>query len=79
MNILEADGEFRVTDIEKCTLCKLCEEASEGRIKVKGDPTRFLFRFETDGALTAQQVLAKALEILEERLAQVAEGTETAS
>ncbi len=46
---------------------------------MKGDPTRFLFRFETDGALTAQQVLAKALEILEERLAQVAEGTETAS
>ncbi len=79
VNILEADEEFRVTDIEKCTLCKLCEEASEGRIKVKGDPTRFLFRFETDGALTAQQVLAKALEILEERLAQVAEGTETAS
>lgn len=79
VNILEANGEFRVTDIEKCTLCKLCEEASEGRIKVRGDPTRFLFRFETDGALTATQVLAKALEILEQRLAEVAEGTEKAS
>lgn len=79
VNILEADGEFRVTEIEKCTLCKLCEEASEGRIKVRGDPARFLFRFETDGALTASQVLAKGLEILEEKFAHLAEGAEGAS
>lgn len=66
VNILKAeDGTFRVTDIEKCTLCKECEEASEGRIQVRGDPTKFLFRFETDGSLTAQQVLVKGLEILE--------------
>ncbi len=74
VNILEAaDGEFRVTDIEKCTLCKLCEEESEGRIKVRGDSTRFLFRFETDRSLTAQQVLAKGLEILQQKFASVAE------
>ncbi|MEE9237197.1 MAG: DNA-directed RNA polymerase subunit D [Thermoplasmata archaeon] len=74
VNILEAgDGGFRVTDIEKCTLCKLCEEKSEGRIKVKGDPTRFLFHFETDGSLTALDVLLKGLEILQEKFAGVAE------
>ncbi len=66
VNILEAgeDG-FKVTDIEKCTLCKLCEEASEGRIKVKSDPTKFLFQFETDRSLTARQALLKGVEILQ--------------
>lgn len=74
VDILESsDGEFRVTDIEKCTLCKLCEEKSEGRIKVKGDPTRLIFRFETDRSLTAQQVLVKGLEILGAKFEGVAE------
>ncbi len=77
VNILEAgDGEFRVTDIEKCTLCKLCEEQSEGRIKVKGDPTRFLFHFETDRSLTAHQALKKGLEILQGKFTEVAKNVE---
>ncbi len=68
VNILRAgeDG-FKVTRIEECTLCKLCEEASEGRIRVKGDPTKFIFHFETDRSLTARQVLTKSLEILQEK------------
>lgn len=66
VNILEAgEGEFKVTDIEKCTLCKLCEEESEGRIKVKGDTAKFLFHFETDRSLTARKALLKAVEILD--------------
>ncbi len=74
VNILEAGDEgFRVTDIEKCTLCKLCEEASEGRMKVVGDTTKFIFRFETDRSLTAGQALVKALEILHEKFVDVAE------
>lgn len=76
VHILEADGEFRVTDIEKCTLCRLCEEASDGQIKVSGDPTRFLFRFETDGALTAEQALNAALDILQHKFQDVATGVE---
>jgi DNA-directed RNA polymerase subunit D len=77
VKILEAgDGEFRVTDIEKCTLCKLCEEVSEGRIKVRGDPNRFLFSFETDRSLTAKQVLLKGLEILREKFTELAQRVE---
>ncbi|MFQ5837786.1 MAG: DNA-directed RNA polymerase subunit D [Thermoplasmata archaeon] len=73
VNILEADdGKLRVTDIEKCTLCKLCEQASEGRIKVRGDPSRFLFRFETDRSLTAKDALLKGLEILQGKFAGLA-------
>ncbi|MFQ5986713.1 MAG: DNA-directed RNA polymerase subunit D [Thermoplasmata archaeon] len=76
VNILEANGEFKVTAIEKCTLCRLCEEASEGHIQVSGDPTRFLFRFETDGALTAEQALNAALDILQHKFEDLAAGVE---
>ena len=33
-------------------------------VTVDGDDTNFVFRFETDGSLTAQQALDKAVEIL---------------
>ena len=50
-----------------CSLCSTCSEiAGEDAIKVKGDDTNFVFKFETDGSLTAQQVLDKAAEILSE-------------
>ena len=35
-----------------------------GGVTVDGDDTNFVFRFETDGSLTAQQALDKAVEIL---------------
>jgi DNA-directed RNA polymerase subunit D len=49
-----------------CSLCMSCVEAcnNNGAITVKGDDTNFVFKFETDGSLTAQQVLNKAVEIL---------------
>jgi DNA-directed RNA polymerase subunit D len=77
VKILEvADGEFRVTDIEKCTLCKMCEQASEGRIKVRGDSTKFLFSFETDRSLTGEQVLLKGLKILQDKFTDLAKQVE---
>jgi DNA-directed RNA polymerase subunit L len=36
-------------------------------IKVTGDPSKILFRFETDGSLSAKEVLSRGLKILEER------------
>ncbi|MEE9152053.1 MAG: DNA-directed RNA polymerase subunit D [Thermoplasmata archaeon] len=56
-----------VDDLENCSLCKSCEEGcSLGAIKVTGDDNKFIFQFETDGALTAKEVLIRALEILED-------------
>ncbi len=53
---------------EKCNLCNSCIEVCDaGVIKVTGDPSKVLFRFETDGALTAKEVLIRGLKILEER------------
>jgi len=53
---------------ENCNLCNACIEACEaGVISVSGDEGKILFRFETDGALTAKDVLLRGLKILEER------------
>lgn len=53
---------------EKCNLCNSCVEVCDaGVIKVIPDPSKILFRFETDGALQAKEVLIRGLKILEER------------
>jgi len=53
---------------EKCNLCNSCVEVCDaGVVKVTSDPSKILFRFETDGALPAKEVLLRALRNLEER------------
>ena len=53
---------------EKCNLCNSCVEVCDaGVIKVTPDPTKILFRFETDGSLPAKEVLIRGLKALEER------------
>ena len=48
-----------------CILCNACSE-KDPEVKVTGDDTEFVFTFETDGSLTAQQVLDEAVKILSE-------------
>ena len=53
---------------EKCNLCNSCVDICDaGVIKITADPTKILFRFETDGALPAKDVLIRGLKLLEER------------
>lgn len=53
---------------EKCNLCNSCVEVCDaGVIKVIADPGKVLFRFETDGSLSAKEVLVRGLKTLEER------------
>lgn len=62
------DKKVEIKNIEECSLCKSCEEiCPSGAIKVKGDDSRFIFRFETDGSLTAKKALETALKIMEEK------------
>jgi DNA-directed RNA polymerase subunit D len=64
---VEKDKEIIVEDLESCTLCNACVEAcSLDAISVRGDDTRFIFQFETDGAITAKGAIIHALDILEE-------------
>lgn len=58
------DGKLVVVNRNACCLCDSCERFTNGAVKVHGDDTNFIFTYETDGSLTARQVLDKALEIL---------------
>jgi len=69
----EKNGKLTITDIEKCSLCKSCMEVvEEGAINVKGDDTKFIFTFETDGSLSAKEVLIEAAKILENKYKELA-------
>jgi DNA-directed RNA polymerase subunit D len=70
VNILAVeDGKLKVTNPEKCTLCNSCADLEPETIKIKGDPTKFIFTFETDGSMTALKALQYAIDILEKRFA----------
>lgn len=57
-----------------CILCKSCmEDADSEAVEVSSDDSNFIFGFETDGSLTAQQVLDKAVEILAQHAREFAE------
>jgi DNA-directed RNA polymerase subunit D len=77
----EQDGKIVVEGEEKCTLCNSCVEVADaqdwrGAFKVRGDPGRILFTFETDGAISAARTLDAALGILDQRFAELAERVE---
>jgi DNA-directed RNA polymerase subunit D len=50
-----------------CNLCKKCEEVCSGNLKIRGDPTTFLFRVETISGLEPVYITQKAAEILENK------------
>jgi DNA-directed RNA polymerase subunit D len=60
-------GKLKVKDMLNCAMCGECEVTSRGAVKVEADDANFYFKYETDGSLTAKQVLDKAMEILAEK------------
>lgn len=68
------NGSVVVKNEIDCSLCMTCREGEfkDEPIDVKGDETSFVFTFETDGSLTAQQVLDKAAELLSKEADDVA-------
>ena len=59
-------GKLVVKNPLDCSLCRACEQylGERGGVSITADDRNFLFKFETDGSLTAQQTLDKALEVL---------------
>ena len=63
-------GKLVVDDIYRaCTYGKAVEQdpALQDAVTVEWDDTAFVFKYATDGSLTARQVLDKAVEILEQK------------
>ena len=67
-------GNLVVDDLERaCVVGKAVQHDPhlEGAVTVSWDDSNFVFRFETDGSLTARQVLDKAVEILHKKAEEV--------
>ncbi len=64
-------------NFEDCTLCNTCSEVckptdkkgefTEPAIKIKDDDSKFIFKFETDGSMTAKEAFIFTLEFLENK------------
>lgn len=72
--VFEAEnGKLSVVNPMDCVLCMTCVEESDGAVQVSADDRNFIFSFETDGSMTAEQALNKAAEILADRFRGLAE------
>lgn len=56
-----------IKDPEACDICRICEESSEDGIKVKTDPSKFIFRVESISGLEPEYIVSKSAEILAEK------------
>ncbi|BAW30987.1 MAG TPA: DNA-directed RNA polymerase subunit D [Methanothermobacter sp.] len=68
--ILEEDesGKPKIVNIEDCTMCKSCMRACEkGAINVGYEDGSFIFKVETDGSISAEELLERACNILIEK------------
>ncbi len=73
--ILELDGKkLKVTDETECNLCKACQDASpEGAIKIEGSEKDFILTIEPWGQLSAKEMVATAITMLDEDLEELKE------
>ena len=59
-------GKLAVTDIYKCSICKLCTEACDaGAITVDTEDETFIFTVETDGSYSAHDIIVSAMKSIE--------------
>jgi DNA-directed RNA polymerase subunit D len=76
--VLKADGKGNIVveNIEKCTLCRACEEfcKTSKAIKVGHLDDKFIFQFETDGSMTAKETFKYALNLLSEKSEELEKG-----
>lgn len=78
VDVFEAKkGQLEVVREEACILCNACVEADRATggkgVTVRGDESRFIFRFETDGSLKPEAALLKAVELMKNRLVEFEE------
>jgi len=78
VNVFEAKaGKLVVKREQDCTLCMECVEITDGEcVDVKGDESRILLDFETDGSMSAKETLLESFKILEEKFGDLSEKAE---
>lgn len=64
----EKKKQITVLDSENCNMCKTCMKDCEATaITVEGQEDKFIFKIETDGSLSPEQVISTACNILAEK------------
>lgn len=72
--VLVLNGGITITNELNCSQCRLCEEACKQKgIKVDVDKRSFVFDFESDGSLSARDLILKATDILKEKAEELIE------
>ncbi|MBI5872393.1 DNA-directed RNA polymerase subunit D [archaeon] len=66
--ILEISGKkAKVANALKCTLCKACEDASNGAIKVYGSKEDFILRIESWGQLRVKEIIEEGISVMDKQ------------
>ncbi|WP_414469306.1 DNA-directed RNA polymerase subunit D [Methanobacterium sp. ACI-7] len=70
-NVIQYDDETNkiiITDIEKCSMCKTCiRGCDQDAVHIDAQENKYIFRIETDGSLSPEDVLENACDILKEK------------
>ncbi len=65
---------IKVVDLENCSMCKTCVRGCEAdSITVECEEGKYIFRIETDGSLSPEEVLERACDILSDKSNKVIE------
>ena len=72
--ILKVEGEkVRVTEVEKCLMCRACEKACKRQaIEIGWDSTKFYFYLESTGTMPPTEILQKGIEALRDKFEEFA-------
>lgn len=71
VNVYESKGkQLNIINLEACTLCMACVDICDPKdsVKVESSEKDFIFTIESWGKLPAEEILARALDVLDERL-----------
>jgi len=64
----EKKNQIKVVDLENCSMCNTCsKDCPNQAITVEGLSDKFIFRIETDGSLSPQEILITACDLLSEK------------
>ncbi|MEE9323662.1 MAG: DNA-directed RNA polymerase subunit D [Candidatus Aenigmarchaeota archaeon] len=61
------NGKLVLLDPFKCDECRVCEEAGVKNVKIKSDPTKFVFNVESISGLEPKYILEESTRILQEK------------
>ena len=68
--LVNDNGKLKVNEskLHECTICKACEDKSEGKVKVEGEENKFIVYVESWGQMPAIEILKRSLKVLSKDL-----------